>query len=102
MIARGARPSVVAPSLARLRLRLTAWYAGTFFVILALLGVGMFATITRRFDSELDASLRDASRELVRASGVAAATGAPGDAGGIVRMLRIPGRSLYLTDSAGR
>ena len=37
MIARAPRPPVVAPSLARLRLRLTAWYAGTFFAILALL-----------------------------------------------------------------
>jgi len=99
---RGARPSVVAPSLARLRLRLTAWYAGTFFAILALLGVGMFASITRRFDSELDASLRDAARELVRASGVAPRTGAEGQPAEIGRVLRIPGRSLYLTDSAGR
>ena len=78
------------------------WYAATFFAILALLGVGMFATITRRFDSELDASLRDASRELVGASGVAAPRSAASDPAEVVRVLHIPGRVLYLTDSAGR
>ena len=102
MIARAPRPPVVAPSLARLRLRLTAWYAGTFFAILALLGVGMFATITRRFDSELDASLRDASRELVRAVTSTDVAGPARDPAEIVRLLRIPGRTLYLTDTIGR
>src|ERR1041384_2720346 len=60
------RPAGVPQSLGRLRLRLTAWYVGTFLIILLLLGVGMFAAITRRFDSELDASLRDATRELAK------------------------------------
>lgn len=60
---RGATPLA---SLGHLRWRLTAWYVGTFFAILLLLGIGMFATITRRFDRDLDASLRDASRELIR------------------------------------
>ncbi len=96
-----ARPVVAQPSLARLRLRLTAWYAGTFFAILALLGIGMFAAITRRFDNELDASLRDASRELVREARIEAAR-RPSDAIEIARILRIPGRGLYLTDTAGR
>ena len=92
----------MAPSLVRLRLHLTAWYAATFFAILALLGLGMFATITRRFDSELDASLRDASRELVRASAAAAPRSATSDPAEVVRVLRIPGRTLYVTDSSGR
>lgn len=97
-----ARPLVVPPSLARLRLRLTAWYAGSFFAMLALLGTGIFAAITRRFDSELDASLRDAAGELVRATRMAAPAGAPGVPSEIVRILRIPGRTLYLTDSTGQ
>lgn len=96
-----ARPAVVPPSLARLRLRLTAWYAGSFFAMLALQGTGIFAVITRRFDSELDASLREASQELVRATRVAAPVGAPIDQGAIVRILRIPGRTLYVTDGLG-
>ncbi|HVX41480.1 MAG TPA: ATP-binding protein [Gemmatimonadaceae bacterium] len=102
MIARAGRPAVVPPSLARLRLRLTVWYAATFFAILALLGGGMFAAITRRFDNELDASLRDASRELVREASIEVASGRPDEAVEIARILRIPERRLYLTDTAGR
>ena len=77
-----------------LRVRLTAWYVGTFFAILALLGVGMFAAITRQFDRELDTSLRDATTEaigIVRLRGTQA-----------IRDLRIPGRTLTLVDTLGR
>ena len=56
MTTNGVRPATLPQTLRRLRLRLTAWYVGTFFAILALLGIGMFATITRRFDRDLDAS----------------------------------------------
>jgi signal transduction histidine kinase len=74
---------------------LTAWYVGTFFAILALLGVGMFAAITRQFDRELDASLHDATTEMVamaRARGPQAA----------LRDLRVPGRTFVLADTLGR
>jgi len=54
----------VPQTLRRLRLRLTIWYAGTFLIILALLGIGLFATITSRFDRDLDLSLIDATRQL--------------------------------------
>ena len=93
---------VVPPSLARLRLRLTAWYAGSFFMMLALLGTAIFAAITRRFDTELDASLRDAAQELVGGPQAVRAADAPVDATEMVGMLRIPGRTLYLADSAGQ
>ena len=89
------RPSTLPRSLRALRLRLTAWYVGTFFAILALLGVGMFAVITRQFDRELDASLREAATQMIataRARGPAAA----------LRDLRIPGRTLMLADTLGR
>jgi signal transduction histidine kinase len=92
----GARTVALPHSLDRLRLRLTAWYVGTFFTILALLGVGMFAAITRRFDQDLDASLRVATSEFATASRASAAAG-----GGSVE-LRIPDRSLFLTDTLGR
>jgi signal transduction histidine kinase len=93
----------LAQTLGRLRLRLTAWYVGTFFAILALLGIGMFATITRRFDSDLDASLRDATRELER---VARARDSTRDGSAAVlfdaeRDPRFPDRVLYIADTAG-
>jgi len=99
----GARSATLTQSLRRLRLRLTAWYAGTFFVILTLLGVGMFASTTRRFDSDLDASLRDATRELVRVARVRDSVGR-GSASVMLDAaadLRIPDRELYAVDSAG-
>lgn len=88
------RPVPVPQSLGRLRRRLTAWYVGTFLVILLLLGVGLFATVTERFDSAMDASLREAATILaatVRERGVDAAT----------RDLIIPDRQLFVLDSAG-
>ncbi len=103
MIRSGAHRATLAQSLRRLRLRLTAWYAGTFFVILALLGIGIFASTTGRFDSELDASLRDATRELVR---VARARDSLSRGSASVLFdpatdIRIPDRELYVVDSAG-
>jgi signal transduction histidine kinase len=84
----------VPQSLRRLRLRLTIWYAGTFLIILALLGVGLFATITARFDRDLDLSLVDAAKQLsllARERGAAAA----------VDQLRIPDRRLAIADTTG-
>ncbi len=85
----------VPPSLAGLRRRLTAWYVGTFLVILLLLGLGLFAVITRRLDNDLDASLRTASRALAER---AAADGVD-DAS---RSLVVPDRRLMILDSLGR
>lgn len=84
----------VPQTLRRLRLRLTIWYAGTFLIILALLGVGMFATITSRFDQELDSSLVDATKQLAL---LATQRGGPA----AVDQLRIPDRTLAIADSAG-
>jgi signal transduction histidine kinase len=89
--------------LRRLRLRLTAWYAGTLAVILLVLGVGLFAAIAGQIESELRASLRLATRELIGAARVREmearqARGAVVDA---VDELHIPGRSLYLFDGTG-
>ena len=94
MTTNGVRPATLPQTLRRLRLRLTAWYVGTFFAILTLLGIGMFATITRRFDRDLDASLREATAQLVttaRVRGPAAA----------IDELRIPDRTLILLDTLG-
>jgi len=87
--------TTVAPqSLRGLRLRLTAWYVGTLLVILAFVGIGLFATATKRIDSDLDDSLRDAARAManvVRVRGADAAS----------RYLSTPDRSLILFDSSG-
>jgi signal transduction histidine kinase len=98
----GARPSL-SESLGRLRLKLTAWYVGTFFAILALLGVGMFASITRRFDRELDASLRDATRELLRVGHARTSIAAQTPSGLFDSRsdVRIPDRTLYVADTLG-
>jgi signal transduction histidine kinase len=104
MSAAAIRPARLPNSLRRLRFQLTAWYVGTFFAILTLLGLGLFAAITRRFDRDLDRSLRDAAHELIAAaqSPEGAASGAAAVAADAIRDLRIPGRNLYLTDTLGR
>lgn len=81
-------------SLERLRLRLTAWYVGTFLVILFLLGVGLFVLVTARFDADLDSSLRLASNVLANRTMESNVFEA--------KELAIPGRRLILFDSLGR
>ena len=86
----GVRPE----ALRRLRLRLTAWYVGTFLGILLLIGIGLFAAVTRRFDADLDASLRAAAHKLAEAAqsrGVAASSAT----------LLIPDRRLIVFDTTG-
>jgi signal transduction histidine kinase len=85
-------------SLARLRLRLTAWYAGVFLFILALLGGGLFVAIRHRMSQQLDASLRAATAALMDAARIREAelAGAKGVVADAVDELRIPDRALYL------
>ena len=86
--------------LARLRLQLTAWYAGVLGLVLLVLGVGLFFTVRRQMARHLDVSLRAAAAALEQAARIreterAAAHGAVVDA---VDELHIPDRSLYLLD----
>jgi len=103
----GAALGALAPagqgSLRRLRLRLTAWYVGTFALILFLLGATLFAVIAHQMRRELDDSLRAATRAVEQATHIreAEAVSAPGAAMDAVAELTIPGRSLYLFDSSG-
>lgn len=95
MSAPAARPAPVPQSLGRLRLRLTAWYVGTFLAVLLLVGIGVFAMATRSIDAELDLSLRGTATHLVNLvheRGVGAATAA----------MIVPERQLSIVDSAGR
>jgi signal transduction histidine kinase len=87
-----------------LRLRLTAWYAATFCLILAMLGGGLYLTMRSQVQRDLDASLREAVTELTRAAHIReieAGTGS-GRVMDAVDELHIPDRSLYLFDSLGR
>ncbi len=95
-------PSRLQP-LARLRLRLTAWYVATFCAILALLGAGLFVAIRRQFSQQLDDSLRSATVELMRAARIREieAASAQGKVVDAVDELHIPDRSLYLLDVKG-
>jgi signal transduction histidine kinase len=90
--------------LRRLRLRLTAWYVGTFALILLILGGTLFAVIAHQMRRELDDSLRAATRAVEQATQIreVEAVSAPGTAMDAVAELTIPGRSLYLFDSAGK
>lgn len=90
-------------SLLRLRRRLTAWYVGTFALVLLTLGALLLIALTRFVARDLDASLRAATREIAvateRREREAAATG--GTAIDAVEELRIPGRELFLFDTTG-
>jgi len=90
--------------LARLRLQLTAWYAGVFSLVLALLGAGLFLTIRHQISRHVDKSLSAAAAALEQAARIreterASARGAVVDA---VDELHIPDRSLYLLDEKER
>jgi len=90
-------------SLAHLRLRLTAWYAGIFVSILALLGGGLFLAIRHRMSQHLDASLRAATTALVQAARIREAerTSARGVVADAVDELHILDRMLYLFAAGG-
>lgn len=94
MINAGARLKRAPHSLGRLRLRLTAWYVGTLLAILLLLGDGLFGAITRRFDADLDASLRVASNVLADAARTRGVQRASNE-------LVIPDRQLVVLDTSG-
>lgn len=77
----------------RLRLRLTAWYVGTYAAVLVALGAGLFFVVAHQIGRELDDGLDAATRSVV-------ADAAAGRADG--NQLRMPGISVYVFDSAGR
>jgi signal transduction histidine kinase len=77
---------------------------GTFALVLLTLGILLLAALMHFVAGDLDASLRAATREIAlateRREREAAATG--GSAIDAVEELRIPGRELFLFDTAGR
>ena len=96
-------PSTSGRPLLGLRLRLTAWYVGTFALILFTLGVALFAGIAHQLRADLDASLHAATRAIAQAAGIreVEAASAKGPVVDAVVELTIPGRTLFLFDSTG-
>jgi signal transduction histidine kinase len=90
--------------LSRLRLRLTLWYAATFCGILALLGGGLFLVVRHQLSQQLDASLLEATAELVQAARIREmeARMVQGSVVDAVVELHIPDRALYLVEVDGR
>jgi signal transduction histidine kinase len=88
----------------RLRLRLTAWYVGTFAGTLLLLGLGLFLVLSRQISRELDRSLRETTREVLRMVRIRESEGAssPETLADAVDALEIRDRPLFLFDGAGR
>jgi signal transduction histidine kinase len=82
----------------------TAWYAATFAIVLAMLGVLLFAALAHDVSVDLDASLRAATKEIARATERRKQELLHGEAGSVDAMdgVRIPGRQLYLFDISGR
>lgn len=82
----------------RLRLRLTAWYVGTFAIILVLLGAALFTGLSGQLLGDLDRRLESAVAAVRRATDVRRAYGAvTGDALiEAVRETNTPDRLVYL------
>jgi signal transduction histidine kinase len=71
---------------------LTAWYVGTMVAALALVGLGLFAMVTRRIDADVDESLGASARAM--AQSIAARGLNTNDV-----YIATPDRSLLLLDS---
>src|SRR5579862_9816527 len=88
--------------LTRLRLQLTAWYAGTFTLILTVLGAIVFTVIARRLAEELDESLTDATHAAERATQIRETESTLGSqVADAFSELVIPDHRLFLFDSTG-
>ena len=59
-------PATITDPLARVRVRLTAWYVGTFSAIIVVLGLGLLLVLQRQFTEQLDGSLRESLSPIVR------------------------------------
>jgi len=81
--------------LTRLRLRLTAWYVGTFAAIMLTLGGLLFVTISRQIAARLDRSLAGTTAMIaarIRTTGTISGPIAP----------MLPNRSVYILDASAQ
>jgi signal transduction histidine kinase len=90
--------------LKRLRLRLTAWYVGTFTAVLALLGAGLFIVLSGQLSGDLDLKLETAVAAVRRTMDVRVAFGTAGEQAlrEAVAENAGPDRLLYLFDRTGK
>src|SRR5439155_1742767 len=95
-------PRTMMAPLARLRLRLTLWYAATFAVILVALGGGLLVAMGQWLSHRLDHSLQVAAAALIRATQTLEQERATTGVSDAVEELHIPDRDLYLLDTTGR
>lgn len=101
---RASASSSAVRSLRRLRIRLTAWYVGTFAAVLIAMGTLLFVGLVHSVSSDLDASLHEAAEQIATAAGqrrVESEEPEEGPAVDEVAELQISGRRLYLFDIAG-
>ena len=91
------------PTLRRLRLRLTLWYAATSALITGLLGVALLIISARAVSIETDRTLRGAVAEAADLARLHAASGEAPEVAAVtaVRAIATPGRILYLLDTGG-
>ena len=87
-----------------LRLRLTAWYVGSFAAILLVVGFGMYWVTAQEVEAQLGRTLAAATAEVVRAAKVAEGEGVSSAeaARGAVEVIEVPGSNLYLFDARGQ
>lgn len=89
--------------LQRLRLRLTAWYAGTFALLLLALGIALYLAVSRQVSAELDRSLQALTAEVFRAARIRMAEGYARPDALLLALneLDAPDRALYLFAPGG-
>lgn len=82
---------------------MTAWYVGTFAVVLVALGALLFVVLARDVSADLDASLRKATAAIADATERREQERAATGCGAIdpLEEIRIPDRKLYLFNLAG-
>jgi signal transduction histidine kinase len=87
----------------RLRLQLTIWYAGTFSLILLLLGIGLIVALSGQLSGDLDSRLESAVAAVRRAVTVRMAYGATANEAiaSAVAEVSNPDRVLYLFGADG-
>ncbi|MEO8879045.1 MAG: histidine kinase dimerization/phospho-acceptor domain-containing protein, partial [Gemmatimonadaceae bacterium] len=102
-VRRASPASSTTRSLRRLRLRLTAWYVGTFAAVMVALGALLFAGLVHGVSADLESSLREATQGIANAADNARDAGQSPTSETIdaVRKFQLRGRKLYLFDTQG-
>ena len=87
--------------LRRLRLRLAAWYVGSFAAILLVVGFGMYWVTAREVEAQLGRSPAPHRRGGARRQVAEKGRRRGRRSGGAVEVIEVPGSNLYLFDRPG-